>query len=65
MVQKYAEKCYMAGCDNEVGFIESSFGIHYCLDCEKLFLAAKSKNIDTSRCKDKQDLIKQLEQSKK
>jgi len=50
-------KCCIDGCDNEVGFIESSFGVCYCQECEKLIADIKFKDIDISSCRTKKDLI--------
>lgn len=55
------EKCCTNGCKNEIGLIEDIFGMEYCDECERLLMTAKLEKIDTSLCKDKEDLIKQLE----
>lgn len=52
------EKCCTKGCKNEIGFIENTFGIKHCEECEKLLMSAKLEKIDTSLCRDKEDLIK-------
>ncbi len=59
------KKCHINGCDNELGFIESGFGIKYCEECEKLLVAAKLEKIDVFLCKNKKDLIELLKNKTK
>jgi len=54
------EKCCVKGCENEIGFIESTLGIKHCEECEKLLLSASLEKIDTSLCKDKKELLELL-----
>lgn len=54
------EKCYMKGCKNEIGFIESTLRIKYCEECEKLLMAARSEKVDISLYRDKKDLLELL-----
>lgn len=54
------EKCYTKGCKNEIGFIENTFGIRHCEECENLLMKANLRKIDISLCRDKKDLIELL-----
>ncbi len=54
------EKCCINGCENEIGFIENTFGIKHCEECEKLLIVAKLEKIDTSLCRNKKDLLELL-----
>ncbi|GEM_PF-6390866 len=37
------EKCCTNGCKNEIGFIESTFRMEHCDECEKLLMSANLK----------------------
>jgi len=47
------EECCINGCENEIGFMECTFKIEYCDECEKLLIEANLKKIDDSLCRDK------------
>lgn len=56
-----SEECCIKGCKNKLGFLEETFRIRHCEECERLLMTAKLEKIDISLYKDKEDLIKQLE----